>query len=231
MVPTSNPVRKLNKKIRLSEAKGQHGKVAQYKKELDELLKRQAINKKNKELKEQQEQKKQTMKSLTDNDFMNMCLQENKQQFKEKQSKEKNEKEEKKRSLEKAKRYATIMKNKQLEEEKEQETKGQLDVDIALYKNRESEVNQKLDKHEDMLKGDSESVKKMYDTIMFNENKNKKKTKKKMNKIFQKQALMIEMAIQGYKEEKKVSYEEAFKHIHKQLRHKPKRNLNSKAKL
>ena len=58
MVPTSNPERKLNKKIRLSEAKGQQEKVAQYQKELDELLKRQTINKKNKELKEQQEQKK-----------------------------------------------------------------------------------------------------------------------------------------------------------------------------
>jgi 7,8-dihydro-6-hydroxymethylpterin-pyrophosphokinase len=239
MVPTSNPERKLNKKIRLSEAKGQQEKVAQYQKELDELLKRQTINKKNKELKEQQEQKKETMKSLTDNDFMNMCLQENKQQFKEKQFKEKNKKEEKKRSLEKAKRYATIMKNKQLEEDKEQETKGQLDVDIALYKKRESNTNQCIVKHEDMLKGDSESVKKMYDTIMFNENNNKKKTKKKMNKIFKQQSLMIELAIQGYKEEKKVSYEEAFKHIHSEIRNsadtkdkpKPKRTLDSKAKL
>ena len=135
----------------------------------------------------------------------------------EKQEKEKNDKQEKMKSLEKEKRYALIMKNKQLEEDKEQEKKGQLDVDILLYKKSKSENNQKLEKHEDMLKNDTDAVKKMYDTIMFNVNNNKKKTKKIMNKIFQKQALGIEMAIQGYKEEKKVSYEEAFEHIYNKL--------------
>ena len=81
MIPTTNPVRKLKKKIRLSKEKGQHEKAKLLQQELDHILKCQAINEKNQKLK----QKKKNKNNLTDDMFMDQCLKENEKRSKDKE--------------------------------------------------------------------------------------------------------------------------------------------------
>ena len=238
MVPTSNPERKLNKKIRLAVEKGQHEKAEKFRKELQHYLKCKETNQKNKEKKEL------AKKVLTEEELFGQALDYNKQHSEDKEALKFLQEVDKKKSLEQAKRRASILHNKQQKQKQEEENKGQLKKVYDKYKKDESDTNKRLKEHESVLKEvHREEIIQLYNEIMINENNNKKKTKKKMNKIFKQQSMAIEFVINRYKEEKKVSYEEAFKHIHEQLRHttystdstdstdKPKRILDSMSKL
>ena len=214
MTPTTNPVRKLNKKIRLSKEKGQHEKAKGFEQELDQLLKCQAINEKNKKLKE----KKKNKNKLTDDMFMDLCQKENKKSFKERQELERKEKEQKKKSIENKVKRAKILQAKKEKEEQKQVIKGQDKLDYENYKKKEGELNKRLEEHEALMKVEkSEELNKMYDQIM-REIKNKKLANKTYKKQLKQKSMMIEVAIQGYMEQHDVQYEEACDFIYAELR-------------
>ena len=163
MVPTSNPVRKLNKKIRLSKAKGQHEKAKLLQQELDHILKCQATNEKNQKLK----QKKKNKNNLTDDMFMDQCQKENEKHSKDKEELILKEREQKKKSIENMVRRAKILQAKKEKEEQKQENMIQLKLDRDNYKKKEGELNKRLESHEVFMKEEkSEDLEKMYDQIM-----------------------------------------------------------------
>jgi len=236
---TKNPERKLTKKIRLAVEKGQLEKAEKLQQELQHYLKCKEMNQKNKEKKEL------AKKVLTEEELFEQALEYNKQHSEDKEALKFLQEVDKKRSLEQAKRRASILHKKQQKQKQEEENKVQLKLVHDKYKKHESDTNKRLNEHESVLKEVySDEIKQRYDDIMILENNNKKKTKKRMNKIFKAQSMAIEFEIHKYKDENNVSYEEAFQYIHEQLRHttdkstdkstgkpKPKRILDSKAKL
>ena len=214
MTPTTNPVRKLNKKIRLSKEKGQHEKAKGFEQELDQLLKCQAINEKNKKLKE----KKKNKNKLTDDMFMDLCQKENEKRSKDKEELVLKERENKKKSIENKVKRAKILQAKKEKEEQKQVIKGQDKLDYENYKKEEGELNKRLVEHEALLKVEkSEDLNKMYDQIM-GEIKNKKLANKTYKKQIKQKSMMIEVAIQGYMEQHDVRYEEACDFIYGELR-------------
>jgi hypothetical protein len=238
---TKNPTRKLTKKIRQALEKGQEEKAAEFQKELDELLKCLATNKKNKEKKAQKEQTKQVMNSMSDEEFMNQCVQDNTQRLQEKDEKDKKDKAAKEKAMEQAKRRASILKKKQQKETQHKENNNQLHIDFEECKKKEGIFHKHVKQHIDTLK---EDYKDYYDTVyqdtLNREKNNKKKAKKKLNNLLKQQSLFLEMKTHEYMEQQGVSYEEAFTYIHSQLRYsanksadksKPKRLLDFQAKL
>ena len=214
MAPTANPVRKLNKKIRLFKEKGQDEKAKEYEKELAHFLKCQAINEKNKMIKEEKKNKN----NLTDDMFMDQCKKENKKSFKERQELERKEKEQQKKSKENIKHRSMILQAKKEKEEQEQKNMIQHKLDYENYKKKEGELNKKLVSHEALMKVEnSEELDKMYDQIM-KEIKNKKLANKTYKKQLKQKSMMIEVAIQGYMEQHDVPYEEARNFIYDALR-------------
>ena len=205
MVPTSKPVRKLTKKIRLSKEKGQHEKAKLLQQELDHILKCQATNEKNQKLK----QKKKNKNNLTDDMFMDQCLKENEKLSKDKEELILKEREQKKKSIENMVRRAKILQAKKEKEEQKQENMIQLKLDRDNYKKKEGELNKRLESHEVFMKEEkSEDLEKMYDQIM-REIKNKKLANRTYKKELKQRSMMIEVAIQGYMDQHEVSYEEA----------------------
>ena len=215
---TKDPERKLNKKIRRAETKGDIAKVEELQNELAILRKCQAINEKNKEAREKKKEKKQKMNNLSDDDFMNQCQKDNKKLFNNKDELEKKERENKKKSIEKQVRRAKILQAKKEKEEQEQMNMIQHKLDMDEYKKKEKELIKKLEEHEALLKVEqSEKLKKMYDQIMEEIN-NKKLANKAYKKQIKQSSMMIEVAIQGYMELNGVSYEEAQAFIYNNIR-------------
>ena len=216
MVPTSNPVRKLKKKIRLSKAKGQHEKAKLLQQELDHILKCQAINEKNQKLK----QKKKNKNNLTDDMFMDQCLKENEKRSKDKEELILKEREQKKKSIENMVRRAKILQAKKEKEEQKQENMIQLKLDRDNYKKKEGKLIKKLEGHEVFMKeSNPDELKKLYDKVM-GEIKNKKLANRTYKKELKQRSMMIEVAIQGYMDQHKVSYEEAQEVLYDILRKK-----------
>ena len=216
MVPTSKPVRKLTKKIRLSKEKGQHEKAKLLQQELDHILKCQANNEKNQKLK----QKKKNKNNLTDDMFMDQCLKENEKRSKDKEELIQKERDNKKKSIENMVRRAKILQAKKEKEEQKQENMIQLKLDRDNYKKKEGELNKRLESHEVFMKEEkSEDLEKMYDQIM-REIKNKKLANRTYKKQLKQRSMMIEVAIQGYMDQHKVSYEEAQEVLYDILRKK-----------
>ena len=216
MVPTSNPVRKLNKKIRLFKAKGQHEKAKLLQQELDHILKCQAINEKNQKLK----QKKKNKNNLTDDMFMDQCLKENEKRSKDKEELIQKEREQKKKSEENMVRRAKILQAKKEKEEQKKVNKEQLKLEYDNYKKKGKELDNRLESHVVFMKVEkSEELDKMYDQIM-REIKNKKLADRTYKKELKQRSMMIEVAIQGYMDQHGVSYEEAQEVLYDILRKK-----------
>ena len=216
MVPTSNPVRKLNKKIRLSKEKGQHEKAKLLQQELDHILKCQAINEKNQKLK----QKKKNKNNLTDDMFMDLCQKENEKRFKDKEELIQKERAQKKKSIENMVRRAKILQAKKEKEEQKKVNKEQLKLDYDNYKKKGKELDKRLESHEVLMKVEkSEELDKLYDQIM-REIKNKKLANRTYKKQLKQRSMMIEVAIQGYMDQHGVSYEEAQEVLYDILRKK-----------
>ena len=215
MAPTSNPVRKLNKKIRESKKKGQHEKAELLQQELDHILKCQAINEKNKKLKE----KKKNKNKLTDDMFMEQYQKENAKLFTETDEELKlKEREQKKKSIENKVKRAKILQAKKEKEEQKQEIMNQLKVGKELYKKKGKELDKRLEEHEVFMKVEkSEELDKVYDKVM-DEIKNKKLANRTYKKELKQRSMMIEVAIQGYMDQHKVSYEEAQAFIYNNIR-------------
>ena len=214
MTPTTNPVRKLNKKIRLSKEKGLHEKAKLLQQELDHIIKCQKTNEKNQKLK----QKKKNKNNLTDDMFMDLCQKENEKRSKDKEELVLKERENKKKSIENKVKRAKILQAKKEKEEQKQVIKGQDKLDYENYKKEEGELNKRLVEHEALLKVEkSEDLNKMYDQIM-GEIKNKKLANKTHKKQLKQKSMMIEVAIQGYMEQHDVPYEEACDFIYGALR-------------
>lgn len=234
MAPTSNPVRKLNKQIRTAMEKGKEEKAQLLQQELDHILKCQAINEKNKKLKE----KKKNKNNLTDDMFMEQFQKENEKLYKDKEELMLKEMENKKKSEENKVKRAKILQAKKEKEKQKQENMIQLKLDYENYKKEEGEMNKRLEEHEALLKVEkSEELNKMYDQIM-KEIKNKKLANKTYKKQIKQKSMMIEVAIQGYMEQRDIPYEEACDFIYSELRKthvsKPKPNplmIDSSAKL
>ena len=206
MVPTSNPVRKLNKKIRLSKAKGQHEKAKLLQQELDHILKCQKTNEKNKKLKE----KKKNKNNLTDDMFMELYQKENAKLFTETDEELKlKEREHKKKSIENKVRRAKILQAKKEKDEQKKINKEQIKVGKELYKKKGKELDKRLEEHEVFMKVEkSEELDKMYDKVM-DEINNKKLADRTYKKQLKQESMMIEVAIQGYMDQHDVQYEEA----------------------
>jgi len=205
MVPTSNPVRKLNKKIRLSKEKGQHEKAKLLQQELDHILKCQATNEKNKKLK----QKKKNKNNLTDDMFMDQFQKENEKRSKDKEELILKEREQKKKSIENKVKRAKILQAKKEKEEQKKVNKEQLKLEYDNYKKKGKELDKRLESHEVFMKeGTPDELKKLYDQIM-REIKNKKLANRTYKKELKQRSMMIEVAIQGYMDQHGVSYEEA----------------------
>ena len=206
MVPTSNPVRKLNKKIRLSKEKGQHEKAKLLQQELDHILKCQAINEKNQKLKE----KKKNKNKLTDDMFMELYQKENAKLFTETDEELKlKEREQKKKSIENKVRRAKILQAKKEKDEQKKINKEQIKVGKELYKKKGKELDKRLEEHEVFMKVEkSEELDKMYDKVM-DEINNKKLANRTYKKELKQRSMMIEAAIQGYMDQHGVQYEEA----------------------
>ena len=234
MDPTSNPVRKLNKQIRTAMEKGKEEKAKGFEQELQDFLKRQAINEKNKKLKE----KKKNKNNLTDDMFMEQFQKENEKLYKDKEELMLKERENKKKSEENKVKRSKILQAKKEKEEQEKENMIQLKLDYENYKKEEGEMNKRLEEHEALLKVEtSEELEKMYDQIMKGI-KNKKLANKTYKKQIKQKSMMIEVAIQGYMEQRDIPYEEACDFIYGELRKthvsKPKPNplmIDGSAKL
>ena len=152
------------------------------------------------------------MDNLTDDEFMNQCQKDNKKLFKDREELEMKERENKKKSIEKQVRRAKILQAKKEKEEQEQMNMIQHKLDMDEYKKK---LNKKLKEHEELLK--VEQSEKMYDQIM-KEIKNKKLAIKACKKEIKQRSMMIEVAIQGYMDQHKVSYEEAQAFIYNNIR-------------
>ena len=216
MAPTSKPVRKLNKKIRLSKEKGQHEKAKLLQQELDHILKCQATNEKNKKLK----QKKKNKNNLTDDMFMDQCQKENEKRSKDKEELILKEREQKKKSIENMVKRAKILQAKKEKEEQKKVNKEQLKLEYDNYKKKGKELDKRLESHEVFMKEEkSEDLEKMYDQIM-REIKNKKLANRTYKKELKQRSMMIEVAIQGYMDQHEVSYEEAQEVLYDILRKK-----------
>ena len=215
MAPTANPVRKLNKKIRLSKEKGQEEKAKEYEKELAHFLKCQAINEKNKKLKE----KKKNKNKLTDDMFMELYQKENAKLFTETDEELKlKEREQKKKSIENKVKRAKILQAKKEKDEQKKINKEQIKVGNEMYKKKGKELDKRLEEHEVLLKVEkSEELDKLYDQIM-REIKNKKLANRTYKKQLKQRSMMIEFAIQGYMDQHGVSYEEAQAFIYNNIR-------------
>ena len=214
MVPTSNPVRKLNKKIRLSKAKGQHEKAKLLQQELDHILKCQATNEKNQKLKE----KKKNKNNLTDDMFMDQCKKENEKRSKDKEELFLKEREQKKKSIENKVKRVKILQAKKEKEKQKQENMIQLKLDYDNYKQKETELDKRLEGHVALMKVEkSEELDKMNAKIM-KEIKNNKLANRTYKKQLKQKSMMIEVAIQGYMEQHDVPYEEACDFIYGALR-------------
>ena len=216
MVPTSNPVRKLNKKIRLSKAKGQHEKAKLLQQELDHILKCQATNEKNQKLK----QKKKNKNNLTDDMFMDQCQKENEKRSKDKEELIQKERDNKKKSIENKVKRAKILQAKKEKEEQKQENMIQLKLDYDNYKKKGKELDKRLESHVVVMKEETpDELKKLYDKVMGEIN-NKKLADRTYKKQLKQRSMMIEVAIQGYMDQHKVSYEEAQEVLYDILRKK-----------
>ena len=216
MVPTSNPVRKLKKKIRLSKEKGQHEKAKLLQQELDHILKCQAINEKNQKLK----QKKKNKNNLTDDMFMDQCLKENEKRSKDKEELILKEREQKKKSEENKVKRAKILQAKKEKEEQELKNKIQHKLEYDNYKKKGKELDKRLESHEVFMKeGIPDELEKLYDEVM-SKNNNKKLANRTYKKQIKQRSMMIEVAIQGYMDLHKVSYEEAQEVLYDILRKK-----------
>ena len=234
MDPTSNPVRKLNKQIRTAMEKGKEEKAKGFEQDLQVFLKRQATDKKNKKLKE----KKKNKNKLTDDMFMDLCQKENEKRSKDKEELVLKERENKKKSIENKVKRAKILQAKKEKEKQGKENMIQLKLDYENYKKEEGEMNKRLEEHEALLKVEtSEELEKMYDQIMKGI-KNKKLANKTYKKQIKQKSMMIEVAIQGYMEQRDIPYEEACDFIYGELRKthvsKPKPNplmIDGSAKL
>ena len=216
MVPTSNPVRKLNKKIRLSKEKGQHEKAKLLQQELDHILKCQATNEKNQKLK----QKKKNKNNLTDDMFMDQCQKENEKRSKDKEELMLKERENKKKSIENMVKRAKILQAKKEKEEQKQENMIQLKLDYDNCKKKEKELDKRLESHVVVMKEETpDELKKLYDKVMGEIN-NKKLANRTYKKQLKQRSMMIEVAIQGYMDQHNVSYEEAQEVLYDILRKK-----------
>ena len=216
MVPTSNPVRKLKKKIRLSKEKGQHEKAKLLQQELDHILKCQATNEKNKKLK----QKKKNKNNLTDDMFMDQFQKENEKRSKDKEELILKEREQKKKSIENKVKRAKILQAKKEKEEQKKVNKEQLKLEYDNYKKKGKELDKRLESHEVFMKeGTPDELKKLYDQIM-REIKNNKLANRTYKKELKQRSMMIEVAIQGYMDQHGVSYEEAQEVLYDILRKK-----------
>ena len=212
---TKDPERKMKKQIRKAKSKGDLAKVEELQNNLSDFLKREEINAKNKEAREKKKEQKQKMNNLSDDDFMNQCQKDNKKLFNNKDELEKKERENKKKSIEKQVRRAKILQAKKEKEEQEQMNMIQHKLDMDENKKKVKELNKKLEEHEALLK--VEQSEKMYDQIM-KEIKNKKLAIKACKKQIKQRSMMIEVAIQGYMDQHKVSYEEAQAFIYNNIR-------------
>jgi len=216
MAPTSKPVRKLNKKIRLSKEKGQHEKAKLLQQELDHILKCQATNEKNKKLK----QKKKNKNNLTDDMFMDQCQKENEKRSKDKEELILKEREQKKKSIENMVKRAKILQAKKEKEEQKKVNKEQLKLEYDNYKKKGKELDKRLESHEVFMKeANPDELKKLYDEVMGEIN-NKKLADRTYKKQLKQRSMMIEVAIQGYMDQHKVSYEEAQEVLYDILRKK-----------
>jgi hypothetical protein len=205
MVPTKNPVRKINKQIRRAKAKGDIKKVEELQQGLQHFLKCQAINEKNKTIKEQ----KTHVNLMSDDEFLNQAQEYNKQHLKDKQEKEKKDKEVKKRSLEKDRLRTKIANDKKVKQEQESENLEHLRIEYSNQQAKEQEFLDNVQNHKATMKVENtDKLDVIYDIIYQKTNKNKKKTKKLYNKFIHKEAMMIECAIRGYMKEHDVPYEE-----------------------
>ena len=119
---TKNPERKLTKKIRLAVEKGQLEKAEKLQQELQHYLKCKEMNQKNKEKKEL------AKKVLTEEELFEQALEYNKQHSEDKEALKFLQEVDKKRSLEQAKRRASILHKKQQKQKQEEENKVQLKI-------------------------------------------------------------------------------------------------------
>ena len=211
---TKDPERKMKKQIRKAQSKGDLAKVEELENNLLDFFKREENNAKNKEKKEKKKEQKQKMDNLTDDEFMNQCQKDNKKLFKDREELEMKERENKKKSIEKLVRRAKILQAKKEKEEQEQMNMIQHKLDMDENKKKVKELIKKLEEHEELLKEQSE---KMYDQIMEEIN-NKKLANKTYKKQIKQRSMMIEVAIQGYMDQHKVSYEEAQAFIYNNIR-------------
>ena len=215
---TKDPERKLNKKIRQAETKGDSVKVKELQNKLSNFLKREEINAKNKEAKKKKKEQKQKMDKLTDYELMNLFQKDNKKMFKDKDELEKKKKENKMKSIEKQVRRAKILQAKKEKEEQEQVNMIQYKLYMDEYKKKEKELDKRLEEHESIMKVEkSEELQKMYDKIMKEIN-NKKLVNKTYKKQIKQQSMMIEVAIHGYMDQNGVPYEEAQEFIYNNIR-------------
>ena len=215
---TKDPERKMKKQIRKAQSKGDLAKVEELENNLLDFFKREENNAKNKEKKEKKKEQKQKMDNLTDDEFMNQCQKDNKKLFKDREELEMKERENKKKSIEKLVRRAKILQAKKEKEEQEQMNMIQHKLDYEKFKKEEGKLNKKLKEHGELVKVEqSEKLEKMYDQIK-EEIKNKKLANKTYKKQIKQRSMMIEVAIQGYMDQHKVSYEEAQAFIYNNIR-------------
>ena len=155
------------------------------------------------------------MDNLTDDEFMNQYQKDNKKLFKDREELEMKERENKKKSNEKQVRRAEILQAKKKKEEQKRMNMIQHKLDMDENKKKVKGLIKKLEEHEELLK--VEQSEKMYDQIM-KEIKNKKLAIKACKKQIKQRSMMIEVAIQGYMDQHKVSYEEAQAFIYNNIR-------------
>ena len=216
LTPSQKKERGLRKKIRLSKDKGQEEKAKGFEQDLQHFLKCQAINARNKKLK----QKKKNKNNLTDDMFMDQCQKENEKRSKDKEELIQKETEQKKKSIENKVKRAKILQAKKEKEEQKQKNMIQLKLDRDNYKKKEGELNKRLESHEVFMKEETpDELKKLYDKVMGEIN-NKKLANRTYKKQLKQRSMMIEVAIQGYMDQHKVSYEEAQEVLYDILRKK-----------
>jgi len=214
MAPTSNPERKLKKKIRLAGERGHTEKVEKFQQELNHFYKCMEAAEKNNQL------KKKKSKIVSDDDAFKEAEEYNNLHQDDIVEKEKMDQLRKQAILEKEKRRIELSLKKKRKQEQEEENMGNLKVEYDNYKEQEALTNGRLNDHEAVMKVENyDELDKMYDKVK-GEIKNKKLAKKTYKKQVKQKSMLIEFAIQGYMDQYNVSYEEAQGFIYNQLRKK-----------
>ena len=204
---TKNPARKMKKKIRQEEARGHTDKVSELKVELTTYQKRCDEDQRKKELKMRRN------KVVTEDEAFKDAVKYNKA-LRGAAKYNKDELMATEKAIKERKREIILAVKEARKKQKEDDENDQR-LGLSMFKEKEALTNEHIQKHAEHLKEvKSEEFSELHQSIYESTKCNKKKTKKKYNKVIKQSAQMIEHMILTHMNEGNLTYEKSKEYIY-----------------